>query len=138
MTEKNMQTIFGKYLQSNPPEQTEVYELKFTKTKSLRWDSVKEHQVDGLLMASQTGLYHKISDSPIFSGMKTRFTASKPFDCVYFKNIKAYVVIWFYIPRSKKIFHKISIQDYYNQSIIAPRKSFREEDIAPYSVKIIP
>ena len=135
MREADMQMFFGKYLRENPPEETEKYELKFTKTKSIRWDSVKEHQVEALLEPLQ---YHKLSDPPIFGGMKTKYNLPRPYDCYFMVNVPGFVVVWFYIPRSKKVFHLLTIQEYVHLMSEAPRKSFREEDIAQYSSKIYP
>lgn len=138
MKESNFQTLFGKYLTKNPPRQTEVYELKFTKTKSMRWDNVKEHQIEALLKAEGGHLYHKITDSPTSwgAGTKLRFTSQKPFDCMSLVKTPAFVVIWFYVPRAKKVFHKIPAKTYGHLAFNAPKKSFREEDITEHSVKI--
>jgi len=43
MREAQMQGFYGKYLKKNPPKETEKYELKMTKGKSIRWDAVAEH-----------------------------------------------------------------------------------------------
>ena len=121
-----MQTYFGNYLKSNPPEKTEVYELKICKGHALPFDAVKEHQIKGLLEA-ETGLYHKITDFPIFAGSKARFNRPKPFDCICFNKAKSYVVVWFYIPRTKKVFYKIRVKDFLRLKETAGRKSFTEE-----------
>ena len=130
-----MQTFFGKHLKENPPKETEVYELKICKGTSLPFDSVKQHQVEGLLEA-RTGLYHKITDFPIFAGSKARFNRPKPFDCIVFNQTVGYVVVWFYKPRQKKIFYKIPIKQYLKLKKEATRKSFTEEMIQDISKKI--
>lgn len=131
-----MQTFFGKYLKENPPITTEVYELKICKGTSLPFGAVKEHQIKGLL-AVQNGLYHKITDFPMFAGSKIRFNRPKPFDCICFNNIMGYVVVWFYKPRKKKIFYKIPIKEYLNLKSEATRKSFTEEMIKEISEQIV-
>ena len=71
-------------------------------------------------------LYHKISDSPIFGGMKSRFTKQKPFDCLVLTGL-AFVCIMFYKPRKKKEFIAIDI-DVWNEEVkTSIRKSLTEE-----------
>ena len=133
MKESNFQTLWHKYLEDNPPDYPEVYELKICKTNRFPFSAVKEHQIDGLIQAEK-GLFYKISDSPIFAGMKTRFTAKKPFDCLWIKA-DAYVCILFYIPRQPKIVAKIPIT--YFSSMVADfdRKSATLEEIINYCGK---
>jgi len=131
-----MQSFFGKYLKENPPAETEVYELKICKGTSLPFDAVKEHQVKGLLKA-KTGLYHKITDFPIFAGSKARFNRPKPFDCIAFNQVNGYVVVWFYKPRQKKIYYKIPIEKFLILKEQSTRKSFTEEMIQDISEQIV-
>ena len=92
------------------------------------FSSVKEHQEAALLAASgDKGLYHKISDSPIFAGMKTRFTAAKPFDCFFIRNTPAYVAICYYVPRKPKEVLLIDIETYLKVKEESPRKSLTKE-----------
>lgn len=130
MKERDMQTMFGKYLRENPPAESEVYELKICKTLSMRWDRVADHQLQALLDVSQDGHYWKIPDMTAMNN----FASPKPFDCQYLKYVNAYIVIWFYKPRQAKVFHKIHINDW--MKLPRPRKSFREEDIKHVSEKI--
>ena len=136
MKEKEMQTLFGKYLKTNPPKQSNVYELKICKNSSLPFNAVKEHQIEGLLNA-KLGLYHKISDSPIFAGSKTRFTYTKPFDCLYLKNIIGYVVILYYKPRKAKVTYIIDIYSFLDERKRSDRKSLTESKAREISSKII-
>ena len=104
MKEKDFQSKFGKWIRENTDSleiKPAVYELKFEKGKSFALDNVREHQVESLLAAKHTGLYHKISDLPVFHGSGTRFATKKPFDCFYVRGIAAYLVIGFYTPRQK-------------------------------------
>lgn len=138
MKEKDMQVLFGKHLKENPPNQTEVYELKICKGTSLPFNSLAEHQVEALLEAEDKGLYHKVSDQPVSWGMnsKLRFTAKKPFDC-FFAKCPAYVVVWFYKPRQPKFFIKIRIKNFVEMRFKANRKSFTEEMAQEYGNNIL-
>lgn len=107
MKEAHFQTLWHKYLVDHQPESPEVYELKICKTSRFSFAAVKEHQLKGLKDA-ESGLFHKISDSPIFGGMKTRFTAKKPFDCLWIKAT-GYVCVLFYVPRKTKVVVKMSL-----------------------------
>ena len=121
-----MQTLFGKYLMENPPRETRVYELKFTAGKSIRFDSLKEHQREALKQAESVGLYHRITDQPWIKDRPWTYTLKKPFDCLFAK-CKAYVVVWFYKPRKPKRFYAIRIQNFLKMEKKIPRKSFTEE-----------
>lgn len=134
MKEKDIQCVFG---EKNTIKG--VFELKLCKKKSIRWDAVKEHQVKALLRAKHKNLYHKISDQPIFKGMKTRFNSKKPFDCFNIQS-PAFVVVCFYVPRKKKVCYYIDIDDYINAWDKSDKKSYREEDIkdrASYKLNLI-
>jgi len=127
MKEKQLQVILTNYLKDNPPNKTAVYELKICKSNAMPFDQVKEHQVEALLQAKHGNLYHKISDSPIFAGHKTRFTKPKPFDCLNIYKAEAYVVICYYKLRQKKEFLFIDIDDFVKEKEISSRKSLTEE-----------
>jgi len=126
MKEKNFQKMFGTWIKENE-QATTAFELKICKLKSLSFDSVKEHQVEALVEAKHGYLYHKISDSPIFPGHKTRFTKPKPFDCLVISESKAYVVIWYYHPRQPKEMIWIDINDWLKEVKASDRKSLTEE-----------
>lgn len=132
MKEKNFQTEFSKRNTIKG-----VFELKLSKGCSIRFDSVKEHQVSALLSAqSDKGLFHKISDSlPIFGGNKhMRFTAKKPFDCFLIENYPAYVVVMFYTPRKRKNVYYIPIDTWLSLKKNSDKKSIREEELKPNSI----
>ena len=123
MKERDFQTQFKKHNKING-----VFELKLAKGKSMPFSAVPEHQIKALCDVSLgDGLYHKISDSPIFSGSKTRFTKPKPFDCFFLRNIDAYLVVMFYVPRRKKMVYYIKIIEYIDMVDMADRKSMTEE-----------
>jgi len=139
MKEKDFQTEFGKRNKT-----VGVFELKFTKGKSLPFNALAEHQEKALLAASGEGLYHKISDFPIFSKSKARFNKPKPFDCFNIANMPAYVVVMFWVPRKKKMVYYITIHDWIEMRKNADRKSVTEsmaveyaEIIEDYTKKII-
>lgn len=124
-----MQTFFGKHLEKNPPTQSEIYELKICKLRSLPYRAVEDHQITALLRAHKAHLYHKIIDIPTSLLMNTfmRFTTKKPFDCFVMVNVPAFVVVWFYKPRVKKIFIKIPIEAFLTERAKGERKSITEE-----------
>ena len=120
-----MQNFFKKYLEINPPTEPEAYELKIAKKTSIAFDAVSDNQIKRL-QEVRTGLYHKIADAPIFSGMKTRFTMPKPFDCEYLVNMQGYVVILFYKLRQPKKTYVIKVEDFIKEKEISERKSLTE------------
>lgn len=122
MKESNIQTIFGKKNKVHG-----VFELKICKGKSQPFNSVKEHQVEALVKASGSGLYHKISDFPMFAGSKARFNRPKPFDCVFLRDTPAYVVLVWWSPRKPKEVHYILIHDWLGEQAISKRKSITKE-----------
>lgn len=126
MKESNIQTLFGKYLKKEKLKRTMVFELKICKGTSMPFDAVSDHQIKGLEQAG-TGLYHKISDSPIYKGMKTRFTRPKPFDCLWIAGAVGYVAIIFYKPRKTKKLYLINVYRFTAKKESVERKSITEE-----------
>lgn len=126
MTEKNMQTFFGKFISNNPPPHAEAYELKFSKKNSIPFNVVQPHQITALMNSRRGGFFHKITDQPWGYTMNVRYTSKKPFDCFILANTPAFVVIWFYRPREKRIFVKIPIEVFLNEATISSRKSLTE------------
>lgn len=132
MNERAVTTLFRKFLESHPPASTSTYELKYVdadKNKPFSFDQVKEHQVAGLL-ASLNGLGYKISDSPIYSGMKSRFTGEKPFDLLWIAAYQAFVVVVFYSARRYKKAYMIPVKRFMELRREWPRKSIRELELA--------
>ncbi len=128
MKESNFQTQFGKRNSIHG-----VFELKFTKGKSIAFNALAEHQEKALLAVSGNGLYHKISDFPVFANSGVRFNRPKPFDCFYLSQTMAYVVVMFWIPRKKKNVYYIKIEDWIEMRTRADRKSATEEMILKHS-----
>jgi len=127
MKEANMQKFFADYLQEHLPESNEVYELKMTSGNSIRFDAVKEHQIENLQKAEQGTFYYRIIDQPWIAERKWAFQLKKPFDCFCIAKSKAYIVVWFYVPRTPKKFIKIKIHDFLQMKKYSERKSFTED-----------
>ena len=91
MFEKNLQILFGQWLQKNIDHfSTSAFELKLTKGGTFNfknWEKKEGHQIRNLLRAGcNTGAYHKISDQSM---------GQKPFDCFLIKNSSTFLVIGF-------------------------------------------
>lgn len=90
--EANFGSLFRHWLMANTyARPSAAYELKQTRTDRIRWDAVKEHQIDALFAAKSPsvddkGLLYKAPDDS--RGMK-------PFDFFYLHGVEAYVVIRF-------------------------------------------
>lgn len=139
MKEKDFQVLFGKYLKENPPNKTEVYELKICKQKSMPFDRVNPHQIEALEQAQKGNLYHKISDTgfPMPQKTKMRFAIPKPFDCLNIFRANAYIVIWFYKPRQPKEFIFIDVRSFRSEAWKSERKSLTEKRAKEIAVKVI-
>jgi len=123
--EKDIQTMLSKVHKIHG-----VFELKLCKTKSIRFDEVKDHQVEALTSAlTEKGLFHKISDFPMFKGSKMRFNKPKPFDFFYLNMTPAYVVVCFYVPRRRKTCYYICVTRWVSASKASKKKSITEEEI---------
>jgi|GEM_PF-953577 len=131
MKEQIFQTMWRNYINLFPPKEPENWELKIIKLekqKAFAFNRVAEHQLEGLKQA-QFGLFHKISDAPIFSGMKTRFTWTKPFDCLWIIG-KSFVVILWYYPHKIKLVHKIPLEVFENLVKTWKRKSIHMDELS--------
>ena len=106
MKEKDFQRDFGKWItgimDNTASLASSVFELKICKGSSIRFDAVREHQVDALNKAKHGSLYHKLTDMPHFKGMTTRFDSKKPFDCFIMCKVNAWIVIWKYVRGTRK------------------------------------
>jgi len=133
MKEKNIQTLFSKV---NIPDG--VYELKLSKSNSIPYSAVKDHQIKGLRDAkSEKGIFHKISDMPIFTENKMRFNRPKPFDCLKISNANAYISICYYVPRKPKEVICIDIDEYVKSMESDTRKSLTKQRAKEISSFII-
>lgn len=128
MVESDMQTLFRKHLEKHPPDEPEIYELKICKdNKPLPFDRLLPHQREALLGAQGAGYFHKLTDPPVYAGMKTRFNKTRPFDCMYLVNVNAYVIVWWYEPRQTKVFIKIPILKFVEEKELSTRKSLTQQ-----------
>ena len=132
MKEKDIQQVF-----KNKNKKYGVFELKLCKGTSMAFDHVADHQIEALKAVSgEEGLYHKIADSPVSYGGQ-RFTKPLPFDCFVLQNIPAYIVICWYIPRTKKAFHYILVDKFVEKRASVERKSITEEMSAEIAEDIL-
>lgn len=136
MRERDIQTLFGKWLQAHPRPTSAVYELKLCKSSCLPFKAVAEHQLTALLAVRGAGLYHKISDSMVHDrSLGFRFPSKKPFDCLWLNNISAYIVVLFYTPRAEKVLHFIGVEEWVKEVNESTRKSLtpkRASEIATF------
>ena len=133
MKEKDIQSKF-----KNINKKEGLFELKLCKGTSLPFDAVDDHQIEALLNgSSDRGVYHKISDAPFGHSGGFRFHKPKPFDCFYFKNVPAYVVICWYIPRKKKAFHYIPVRSFIGKREAVERKSITEQMSAEIAEEVV-
>lgn len=115
-----------------------LFELKLCKGTSIPFDAVDEHQIEALLSgSSDSGIYHKISDAPFGHSDGFRFHKPKPFDCFYLRNVPAYVVICWYIPRKKKAYHYIPIREFIRKRDSVERKSITEQMSAEIAEEVV-
>jgi penicillin-binding protein-related factor A (putative recombinase) len=111
MREKNFQVLFNKFL-INRFQGSGAFELKLSKTNSLPFDSVKEHQLHALNMAKYKSLVFKIPDLGL----------QNPCDVLKLENVPAYVVVMYY-KRGQKDFYMIDIDAFMTEMNISERKS---------------
>ena len=141
MLEKDIQTSFTKHIIPIRLKLFDVlnefysyaFELKICKDNRFSFDRVAEHQIEALKAVELDGIYHKISDSPIFAGMKTRFTSQKPFDCFILKGVGLIVICW-YKERSLKELHFIRVFDFEQKKKTSKMKSMTYEESKEISI----
>jgi penicillin-binding protein-related factor A (putative recombinase) len=107
-----------------------VFELKLCKGTSISFSAVTKHQRKCLyLSTTKRGFGYKIPDPPVFKKQKTRFNKKRPYDCFKIRNMPAYVVIMFWIPRKKKNVYYIPIMDFFKLYVNTRkiRKSMTED-----------
>lgn len=106
--EAKFQTKFNEWLKDHDFP-TAAFELKFTKTDSLPFSRVEEHQINALTAAKHRQLIYKIPDD-------TR--SYRPFDSFCLNNCPAFVVI-----RYPQGFVGIDIDDFKKETAVSPRRS---------------
>lgn len=124
MKEKDFQTKFGKWARKNRTA-TSVFELKVTKTNSLPFSAVAEHQIDGLWHAKNHDIFMKLPDVGY----------QMPFDCFHLIGVEAFVVILY----PSKIFYGISIYNFSMENLSSTRRSITEsraKELSTFSAHI--
>lgn len=124
MVEASMYPLIKKKVESLHPCETWAMEIKITKTPRFSVNSVKQHQIDGLLGALH-GLWYRLPDQPWVSG---GFQQKKVFDALWVVASEAYVVPVFYVPRKKKVAYFIPIKEF----LKIKSKSVKEEELSSY------
>lgn len=101
-----------------------AFEVKQTRTNSIAFDAVKEHQRDALGAAwTNHGLIHKISDQS---------QGYKPCDIMYLRNASAYVVVKF-----PKFFVLITASDWGREARESQRKSLTGDRAKAIAYKVV-
>lgn len=122
MTEKDYYPDIGKHYQKHIPEKNLVWEAKLTKTNSLAFNALMDHQEEKLLEAERV-LSHKIADVG---------RLKKPFDGIIIVDGTAVVIAIYYKPRKTRSF-EILLRDFLKEKYNSSRKSLtieRAEEIA--------
>lgn len=116
--ESDFQSLWTKYVRQNWSHGSAAFELKITKTGSLPFTRLEEHQAEALKKAKHKTLFHKISDMSI---------NAKPFDGFILQDALAYVVVLFYTEGEKKVAYCIDIDEFIKESELSVRRSLTEE-----------
>ncbi len=119
MTEAQFQNHFNKWVK-NVWKRSGVFELKVSKTSSIPFSAVKEHQIDALsAVNSGSGLAYKISDES---------SGYKPWDSFFLIHIDALIVVMFRAnERGQEEFFMISPQRWVHEQERSERKSLTEQ-----------
>jgi penicillin-binding protein-related factor A (putative recombinase) len=130
MKESEFQSLWTKYIRANWKNGSVAFELKITKTGSLPFTRLEEHQEEALKKAKHKLLAHKISDMSL---------NAKPFDMFVLQDAAAYVVVLFYEEGKDKVAYLIDIDEFIKEKQISVRKSLtaeRARQIAHFAVTI--
>ena len=115
MTEADFQTKFNKWVK-NVYKKTGAFELKITKTNSIPFSDVKDHQVRWLYAVKHSVVSYKIADVGY---------DQKPFDCFVLSGEGAWVVIMYY-KHGQREFFMIDIDVFITESKSSARRSLTE------------
>lgn len=121
MKEKDFQTEFNRWLKYRWTT-TAAFELKITKTPSIAFDAIRPHQLVNLYNTKHSHLIYKIPDEGF---------SQKPYDCIAFFSVPAYIVIMFY-RRGNKEFFMIDIDDWNTAVANSQKKSFTEDEVRQF------
>lgn len=111
--EKDFQTQFNKW-SKHFFRVTGAYELKISKTDSLPFSALAEHQINALQAAKHSCIIHKMPD----------LGAQNPFDSFQLCGVPAYVVVMFRAKQDE--FFIIDIDAFVHEKAVSPRKSLTE------------
>ena len=128
MKEKDLQSILSRLIPAHL-DYSAAFELKVSKSPSLPFSAVQEHQIHALLTAKQSKVFFKIPDGTM---------SQSPFDCFMLASVPAYVVIIYYQPRQPKNFIFIDIEKFVDERDHSARKSLikqRAIEIASFILK---
>lgn len=114
MKEKDFQIKFGHWVKAFWKE-SGVFELKLAKGFLMPFDAVADHQIAALLATKKDSLFFKLPDCGY----------QNPFDCMFLKEISAYVVVMFYKPGQKE-FIMIDAEVFLLEKQRSQRKSLLE------------
>jgi len=134
MNEKNIQTLFSKWMQTEGIQvfDSVAVELKLVKGKSFAFNRMPDHQIEALKQVAGKGHHYKIQDMAAISG----YANPKPYDCYTLKG-EAFIGICFYVPRKRKTLYLIKVQDFIGMKINADRKSATESMCIIASERVI-
>lgn len=114
---------FRSWIRANPFAFSCVFELKQTRTDSIAFRALEEHQEDALRAASTGALLYKIPDD-------TR--GYNPFDMFYMRHCQAFIVIKF-----PDFFCIISFKDFIDERQISQRKSLTAKRAQEIAIKVV-
>jgi penicillin-binding protein-related factor A (putative recombinase) len=123
MKEKDFTLLFRHWLKAHPMY-SGAFELKQTTKESILFSAVAEHQINALLAVKRGQFLYKIPDDS---------RGAKPFDCVYFNNGGAWVVI-----KYNRFFVIIDIDAFVLEQDISGRKSLQERRAQAIAEKVVP
>lgn len=112
MTEATFTARIMKQYQSLPNDSG--FEVKLTKTNSIPFSAVREHQIHNLLTAEKFGLCYKIRD-----------TGKNQKPCDFIKVHHGWVVAIYWQPKVKH-YYLIAINDWFSEMQSSKRKSLTE------------
>lgn len=117
--------LFRHWIRANPRIRSSVFELKQTRTDSIAFAALEEHQEAALIAASTDSLLYKAPDDS---------RQSKPFDMFYMRYAEAFVVIKF-----PDFFCLIRVKEFVDERQLSQRKSLtalRAREIAQIVINI--
>lgn len=120
--EAKFQTLFRHWLRANP-RFTAAFELKQTRTDSIPFNAVEEHQIDALLAVRNKSLLYKIPDDS---------RGVKPFDMVYLKDAHGMIVI-----KYPHFFVIIDVFQFVKERDLSLRKSLTEDRARAIALEVV-